>query len=72
VIDAIASTVAPGGLLFVLAFLRPDGAPAPTRPWPVSRAELADFVTAGLREVSYAPAHHPVTGHAMVVVVYTR
>jgi 2-polyprenyl-3-methyl-5-hydroxy-6-metoxy-1,4-benzoquinol methylase len=72
VIDAVASTVAPGGLLFVLASLRPDGAPAPTRPWPVSRTELADFATAGLRELSYAPGHNPVTGRPLFVAVYAR
>jgi hypothetical protein len=72
VIEAIASTVAPTGLLFVLAFLRPDGAPAPTRPWPVSRAELAGFATAGLRELSYAPAHNSLTDRPVFVAVYSR
>jgi SAM-dependent methyltransferase len=71
-INAIASTVAPNGLLFVLASLRPDGEPAPTRPWPVSRAELANFVAAGLRELSYATGHNPVTGRPLFVAVFSR
>jgi SAM-dependent methyltransferase len=72
VIDAIASTVGPNGLLFVLAALRPGGAPAVSRPWAVSRTDLADFATAGLRELSYAPGHNPVTGRPLFVAVYTR
>jgi hypothetical protein len=55
-IAAIAATLAPDGLLFVLASLHPDGAPlASARPWPVSRGELTDFTAAGLQELSYTP-----------------
>lgn len=49
-IAAIAATVRPGGELFVRAAGRADDAPAPHRPWPVSRAELAGLTAAGLRE----------------------
>ena len=72
VLAAIAATVAPRGLLFVRAALRPDGAPALTRPWPVSRAELADFAEVGLRAVSFDTAPNPATGHPGLVAVYTR
>ena len=72
VIEAIASTVAAGGRLFVRAMVRADGSPARTRPWPVSRAELSDFVGAGLREISYQVATNPLTGNPGFVAVYTR
>jgi 2-polyprenyl-3-methyl-5-hydroxy-6-metoxy-1,4-benzoquinol methylase len=59
-IDAIAATVAPGGLLFVRCRTagedEPDG---PQRPWPVRRSELARFTAAGLVQVD-------LTGHAAV------
>lgn len=72
VIGAIAGTVAAGGRLFVRAMLRADGSPALSRPWPVSRTELSDFVGAGLREISYEVATDPLTGHPGFVAVYTR
>lgn len=49
-ISAVAGLVAPGGELFVRAAGRADDAPAGGRPWPLSRAELAGFGAAGLRE----------------------
>ena len=72
VIQAIASTVAPTGLLFVLATLRPDRTPAPSRPWPVSRGELAGFGAAGLHELSYTQIPDLVAGHPGFVAVFTR
>ena len=72
VIEAIASTVAASGLLFVLAALRPDGAAAPGPPWPVSQAELAHFGRIGLRELSYTPVTDPASGQPGFVAVYTR
>jgi SAM-dependent methyltransferase len=72
VIQAIASTVAPIGLLFVLATLRPDGTPAPSRPWPVSRGELAAVGAAGLHELSYTQIPDLVAGHPGFVAVFTR
>lgn len=55
VIGAIAGTVAPGGALFVRCFGHvPGDAPVRERPWPVSRAELAAFAAAGLREAEFA------------------
>lgn len=55
VIGAIAGTVAPGGGLFVRCFGHgPGDVPARERPWPVSRAELAGFEAAGLREAEFA------------------
>ena len=52
VIGAIAGTVAPGGTLFLRCLARAEGEPAPRRPWPVSRAELAAFAEEGLAPVS--------------------
>jgi SAM-dependent methyltransferase len=72
VLAAIAATVAQRGLLFVRAALRPDGAPAHTRPWPVSRAELADFAEFALQAVSFDVAPNRDTGHPGLVAVYTR
>lgn len=52
-IAAIAAAVAPGGELFVRAAARGDDEPVHDRPWPVSRAELAGFLAAGLVERSF-------------------
>jgi 2-polyprenyl-3-methyl-5-hydroxy-6-metoxy-1,4-benzoquinol methylase len=57
VIATIAGTVAPGGVVFVRCSARAPGEPAGSRPWPVSRAELAGFETAGLRETEFAEDH---------------
>jgi 2-polyprenyl-3-methyl-5-hydroxy-6-metoxy-1,4-benzoquinol methylase len=53
-IMAIASTVAPGGSLFVRCYGRMAGEPVDSRPWPVSREELAVFEEEGLREVEFS------------------
>jgi SAM-dependent methyltransferase len=51
--SAIAETVAPGGRVWVRCEARADDAPVAGRPWPVSRAELATFLTSGLTEESF-------------------
>jgi SAM-dependent methyltransferase len=49
-IAAVASTVASGGRLLVIAAARPgDAPPADGPPWPLSRAELESFGQDGLR-----------------------
>ena len=53
-VAAIAATVAPGGSLFVRCYGRAADEPVDSRPWPVSRAELAVFEEEGLREVEFA------------------
>jgi SAM-dependent methyltransferase len=50
---AIASTVAPGGTLLVVARGRDPGELGADPPWPLARAELAAFVGAGLVERSF-------------------
>jgi methyltransferase family protein len=52
-VAAIAETVAKGGELFLRCTGRLDDEPADRRPWPLSRRELAGFVTAGLVETSF-------------------
>lgn len=53
-VESIAGTVAPGGALFVRCYGTVAGdPPVETRPWPVSRAELAVFEAAGLRESEF-------------------
>lgn len=49
-LDAVASFVAPGGRLFLLARGRGDDEPPGDVPWPLSRAELARLTRAGLVE----------------------
>lgn len=52
-VAAIAAMVAPGGRIFVRASGRADDEVVHTRPWPLSRAELAGFTRHGLREESF-------------------
>jgi SAM-dependent methyltransferase len=47
---AIASTVAPGGTLFVVSGIR-DGAPEPGPPWPLTRAQVEAFAAGELELV---------------------
>jgi SAM-dependent methyltransferase len=50
---AVASLVAPGGTLFVVASRRADGEALPVSPpWPLDRAELDAFGSAGLTQVT--------------------
>lgn len=71
-LEAIGSTVAPGGLLFVRGILRPDGGAVSTRPWPVSRADLSPLTAGGLRVVSFDAAPSRRSGHPAFVAVYRR
>jgi len=50
-VAAIAATVRRGGRVFVRCLARADDDRWGSRPWPVSRRELAAFVDAGLAEV---------------------
>jgi hypothetical protein len=52
-IEKVASFVAPGGSLLVLARGRETDEPEGQMPWPLTRAELAEFVGAGLTERSF-------------------
>ena len=72
-IDAIAGTVAPGGLLFVRCRTgsenEPDGL---ERPWPVRRSELAGFAAAGLTQVDLID-HAPVpAAFPFLRIIYQR
>jgi SAM-dependent methyltransferase len=49
----VASFVAPGGDLLVIARGREPGDPPGAMPWPLLRAELAEFTRAGLAEVAF-------------------
>lgn len=53
-ISVIASMVAPGGSLFVRCTGRVSDEPVASRPWPVSREELAGFEEQGLRESEFS------------------
>ena len=48
----IASTVAPGGTLFVVTFLRDVHATPAGRPWPLTKRELASFGRHGMTETA--------------------
>lgn len=71
-VRAIAGTVAPGGALFVRCFGRADDEPAASRPWPVSREELAIFEQEGLREVEFAEDFPEPTSRRCFRLVYER
>lgn len=59
-IARIASTVAPGGTLFVVTFLRDVRAERAGRPWPLTKREVASIARHGLREVARHTADdHP-------------
>jgi hypothetical protein len=49
---ALAATIAPGGLVFVLCRAREASEPEGQLPWPITREELGAFVDAGLVERS--------------------
>lgn len=55
---AIARLARPGGEVVAVVDLRPEGAPREGPPWRLRPEELAGFLAAGLREVSYED--HPV------------
>ena len=48
---AIANTIAPAGRLFVRAAAREPDEPLTSRPWPLTRQELDEFIEAGLTEL---------------------
>jgi 2-polyprenyl-3-methyl-5-hydroxy-6-metoxy-1,4-benzoquinol methylase len=72
VVAALAAPVGPGGTLFVRCFARADGAPVTSRPWPVSRAELAWFADEGLTEAELVDEVVERTGTRFITAVYTR
>ena len=49
VMEAIAALLSPGGRLLVICRARPDGTEAEGPPWPLCRAELAEFERLGLK-----------------------
>ena len=51
-IARIASTVAPGGALFVVTFLRDARAERSGRPWPLTKREIASIAQHDLREIA--------------------
>ena len=52
-IQCIASLIAPGGTLLVIARGREPSAPEGEMPWPLTRAELSLFGDQGLKEVNF-------------------
>jgi SAM-dependent methyltransferase len=58
---SIGETLAPGGELFVLAYGRHDHWRPQSRPWPVTRGELAAFAAVGLNEASFS--EEPLNDH---------
>lgn len=60
VIARIASTVAPGGTLFVVTFLRDAHTPTAGRPWPLTKREIASIGRHGMIETArVTAADHP-------------
>lgn len=70
-VAAIAGTVAENGTVFVRCSGRLDEDPTPRRPWPLSRAELREFVDAGLEQTSFAESW-TATGNRQFVATYRR
>jgi 2-polyprenyl-3-methyl-5-hydroxy-6-metoxy-1,4-benzoquinol methylase len=52
-IAAVARLVAPGGRLLVIGRLAEADEPRERMPWPLTRAELAEFESAGLRQYQF-------------------
>jgi SAM-dependent methyltransferase len=72
-IAAIASLAAPGGVAFVRCFGRDDDTPrGSTRPWPLSRRDLAGFADAGLVEEAFADQADPAMRGRSFTVRYRR
>ena len=71
---SIASTVAPGGRVFVHGLARRDDEPPGRRPWPLSPRDLAAFTAAGLTEteLNVRPASPGQDQKHIVDAVYTR
>ena len=53
VMEAIATLLAPGGKLLVICRSREDGTEADGPPWPLCRAELAEFERLGLEQLDF-------------------
>jgi SAM-dependent methyltransferase len=68
----IASTVAPGGRVFVHGLLRDDDEPPGTRPWPLSPRDLTAFTGAGLTEAELTGQPAGPGRKRTVTAVYTR
>jgi hypothetical protein len=54
----VASLVAPGGTLLVLAAAREQHEPANGPPWPLTRAEVESFATGGVEAVRIEDLRH--------------
>ena len=52
-IERIASFVAPGGVLLVIARGRDNGEDAGSLPWPITQAELSLLLDCGLEGISF-------------------
>jgi SAM-dependent methyltransferase len=61
-LDRVASFVAPGGHLLLIARAREPSDPEGELPWPLTRAELGRFETHGLRAVSWEDYIDPAGG----------
>ncbi|HYT10282.1 MAG TPA: class I SAM-dependent methyltransferase [Mycobacteriales bacterium] len=69
---AVAATVRPRGRLLVRCLVREDDEPAPSRPWPLSRSELAAFVDEGLREIETRDVPRTADGERRIELTYER
>jgi SAM-dependent methyltransferase len=69
---SIASTVAPGGRVFVHGLARDEDEPPGTRPWPLSPRDLAAFTGAGLTETEMTSQFAGPGRKHTVTAVYTR
>jgi SAM-dependent methyltransferase len=72
-IAVIAALPAPGGVAYVRCFGRDDAAPrGVTRPWPLSRRDLAGFTDAGLVEEAFTDVADPTLRGRAFIVRYRR
>ena len=72
-VRAVAALPAPGGVAFVRCFGRDDATPpGATRPWPLSRRDLAGFADAGLVEEAFADRADPALRGRSFTVRYRR
>jgi SAM-dependent methyltransferase len=69
---SIGETLAPGGQMLVVAYIRPDGRRVGGPPWPVTEAELATFEHAGLRRERFDDEPLGADGDRTATIVYTR
>ncbi|HEY2288353.1 MAG TPA: class I SAM-dependent methyltransferase [Streptosporangiaceae bacterium] len=71
-VAAIARTIRPGGRVFVRCLARDDDEPPGSRPWPLSRRELAAFTEAGLHQAELLDQPAGPAGGRSFTAVYTR